>query len=520
MANEMNMEEFLGHTTSDGGGGNYLENWKKRSNRLIDTFLHPRAKMIAVWQSPWPKMHTRTDKQTGAETIEVWGGNFNGHEKEDVYKNQYFRDPKIMGPRTMEPMECPMAMMIEAVHTAIREGELDWLAELFRFEGTDPAKAKVYHAGGLYNAYGHRSVTDVQKAQIAAAGISLSESWQENMMPKCNYILTIIDADNPDIGPQVTTEKTGLGDKIKALIKTEQVSARCAEDPKGLQGLPNINPYCIRWSHDKNAKNFNDIYGAMVMRKIPVDDAIQAAFDQDPPDVSYLARKGNVSKLRDSMEAAYIGPDGILDFDALFGPAEKKYAEAHPAEEGATADEAQAVMGKAKADAAARTPDVGRTTTGNTPAAPFEQETPVTEAVSQATPAKRKRRTKKQIAADKREEEIMPKVETMSEGDCIAVLDEEGLNDNLREALQARLDAIQAAAEPVEQPTEAATAPEEMFACDKCGNPMKASADTCGGCGTKYNLETGEIIETPPPKPRPRSAAKQPAAESGDRINF
>ena len=59
---------------------------------------------------------------------------------------------------------------------------------------------------------------------------------------------------------------------------------------------------------------------------------------------------------------------------------------------------------------------------------------------------------------------------------------------------------------------------EEMFACDKCEHPMKASEDTCGKCGTKYNLETGDIIEEKKPQPRSRSAAA--AGQSGAKIDF
>lgn len=500
MAEEMSMEEFLGHSTSDsGGGGNYLKSWRKNTPPLINTFLHPKAKMIAVWQSPWPRMVPKTDRETGVETIEVWGGTFNGHEKADLYKKQYHREPKVTGPRVMEPMMCPMAMMIEMVHTAVRDGDLDWLEEMFRFEGTDPNKGKVLHAGGLYNAYGHKSVTPEQKAQISKAGISLTTAYRQNMVPKCNYVLTIVDADNVGVGAQVTTEKSGLGDKIKSLIHAEVKSAKCEEDKQGKQGLPHINPYCIQWEHDKNAKSFNDYYKAIVMRKILVTDEIQAVFDEDPPDVSYLVRKGNVKKLRDSMEAAYTGPEGALDFDAIFGPSERAYAEDHSGE--AAANDA------ASAAKATRTHEVR------------EEPAEEPQEAAEVKPAKRKRRTKKEMEAVKREEKIMPMVETMSEDDCLALLDEEGLTDNLRQAVQVRLETIQAKAESVETPAEESTEEEEMFGCDKCEHPMKASEDTCTKCGAKYNLETGELIPETKPKPRSRSAAAK-GGESGDRIDF
>ncbi len=496
----MSMEEFLGHSTRDSGNasGNYLENWKKkRTPPQIDTFIHPGSRIIAVWQHAWPKMVTRKDKQTGAESVEVWGGTFNSHESEAVLRKQYHREPKVTGSRVVEPTVCPMSMMIEAVHTAIREGRLDWCEELFRFVGTDTSKAKILHAGGLYNAYGHNSVTDKQKAEVAAAGISLKTSWQENMMAKCNYIFTIVDADNPGIGPQVTTETTLLGDKVKTAIKDEMTSSVCAADPQGMQGNPIVNPYCIRWVHQPTAVAFGDKYKALIMRKIDVTDEIQSAFDEDAPDVSFLARKGNVAKLRDSMEGAYVGPDGILDFDAIFAPSEAQYAEDNPSVDSAedAAETAKAVRKPAAvADkVAARTPEVR----------------------AEATPAKRKRRTKVEIARDKREDELLAMV--LSEGDLIAVLDDEGHTEGFVATMTERLEALQSA---VETPEPEVADDDEAAACEVCEGEMLMSDDTCPHCGAKYDMETGAVIVEEKPKPRSRSAAKKAGGESGDRITF
>lgn len=525
----MSMEEFLGHSTRD-SGGNYLENWKKkRTPPQIDTFIHTKSHIVAVWQHPWPKLVQRKDDNTGVTTVEVWGSTFNSWETEAMLRKQYHRDPKVLtpqgvaGPRVLEPVLCPMSLMLEAIHTAIREKRLNWCEEVFRFTGTDPTKSKVLHAGGLFNAYGHKDVTDKMKAEVAAAGISPKFAWMENQQAKCNYIFTIVDAENPGVGPQVTTETTLLGDKVKALIKDKMTANVCATDPTGTQGNPIVNPYCIRWVHQPNATTFSDYYKAIIMEKIKVTDAIQAAFDEDAPDVSYLARRGNIKKLRDSMESAYVGPDNILDFDRIFAPSEKVYATQNPE---STAEEAEKVMEQAAAVKTRRREDAdGKLMEKELQEADAEDRAPgvTTEAdlVKEDKP-KRKRRTKKEMDRDKREKGLLAKVDDMSESDLLAALDEDGHTTTFISTLQERLESVQSStAKEIEPELEAkAETGVEMFACDKCEKPMRGDVDTCPHCGAKYNLDTGELVPEETSKPRRRSAAKSKGGESGDRIDF
>ncbi len=507
----MSVDEFLGHSTRGGGSLDFLENWKKqRTPPQIDTFLHPGARIIAVWQHPWPRMVEKEDDD-GNKTVEVWSGSFNSHEPEKINKQQYKREPRGTGPRVVEPTICPMSLMIEAIHEAVREGDIDWCDEVFRFEGTDPDKAKVLHAGGLYNAFGSKAVDKSKKlqAEMKAAGISRKFAWQENMMAKCNYIFVIVDVDNPALGAQVTTETTLLGDKVKGVIGDKIISMKCKADPMGREGNPAVNPYCIRWVHNPSKDvEFSLKYKAIIMEKIEVDDEIQAVFDADAPDISHLAKKGNLKKLRDSMEAAYVGPESVLDFDKIFEAAEAQYAKDNKS---STADEAEEVIEQAKATRS------GRATKKAEPEPEPEEEV---EAKPEEEVKPKPRRMTKKRKQKARYDEIMEKIDDLEEGDILTLMDEDLTGDALREELQTRLDAFQAKAEPVEEeePEEPEDDDEEVE-CDACTKPMMLSADTCPHCGAEYG-ENG-LIEKPKAKPRSRGAAAKRAKESGkDKVDF
>ena len=207
--------------------------------------------------------------------------------------------------------------MIEEIYRLIKEGELDWTDKLFRFKGSDPSKNLILHAGGLYNAYGKPNLTDEQKSEIKSARISPKDAWRENAMAKCNYIFRVVDNDNPGEGIQITTETTLLGDKVKGLIRDTK-TAIGEED-----GNPLRNPYCIRWQYLPNEPQFNDQYKAIRMEKIPLTDVIEELITSEPPDISNLIKHGNIKDLRTSMEAHYIGPKDLLDFDFIFSKAEQ-----------------------------------------------------------------------------------------------------------------------------------------------------------------------------------------------------
>jgi len=47
----MNLDEFLGHTSTTRGGSKFL-NWRKREPPQIDTWLHTKSSIVALWRHP------------------------------------------------------------------------------------------------------------------------------------------------------------------------------------------------------------------------------------------------------------------------------------------------------------------------------------------------------------------------------------------------------------------------------------------------------------------------------------
>lgn len=323
MSKGMSIDDFLGHNTrgkSDRAA--YLDNWKNRKPPYVDTFLHTKAPIYSLWQHPWPRLVER--ERDGVKTREVWSGTFNSWEPEEVLKNQYRRD-RDTGERDMPPTICPMSLTIEMVYALVHAGDIHWCDPLFRFEGDDAAKAKVLHAGGLWNAFGKKDLAPELKAEMSRAKIFAKDAWQENMQAKCNYIMCVVDVSAPEKGVQIATNGTLLGDCVKSLIH----DAMTAEGEDA--GNPLKNPYCIRWEYKPTETEFNKKYKAIRMTKIHPTDAIMALIEGEPPDTSRLTDRGNITELRQSMEEHYVG-DYPMPWDEIFEPSERALSEEQKSE--------------------------------------------------------------------------------------------------------------------------------------------------------------------------------------------
>jgi hypothetical protein len=315
---EMSLDEFLGHSTTSSKTG-FLKGWKKKKPPEIDIWLNTNSTLTSLWQHQWPKI--QDVERDGVKTREVWSGNFNSWETEALLKDQYKRTRDGSDLRESPPLVCPMSIMIEEVRRLVREGELDWTDKLFKFEGDDPLKAIILHAGGIYNAYNKKDMTGDEKDSLKKAHISLKEAWKENLMAKCNYVFRVVDNDDLDSGNQIAIETTSLGEKVKKVISDTMVG-------KGREGgNPLLNPYCIRWTYDKDAKAFNEKYNAIKMDQIKLTSSVEELINQPAPDITNIIKPGNIKILRTSMEAHYIGPEGALDWDYIFEKAEKIQAE-------------------------------------------------------------------------------------------------------------------------------------------------------------------------------------------------
>ena len=320
MERAMSLDEFLNHKTNDSSDTTFLR-WNKRQPPIVDIWLHTAAKIVGVWRHNWPRVVERTDRDTDEKSLVVWGSNWNCWEPESVLKSQYFRDSET-GERRTPPTICPVCLLIERIRRAVLENELDWTTPIFQFDATDSKESRALHAGGIYNAYGRKELTREEIADLKAHRIYRTEAWRENMTAKCSYVLRVVDNDNPGAGIQVSIEGSGLGDKLKAAIKARQKAL-------GVEaGNPQRTPYCIQFEYLPNETRFDNKYNVIPMDRIALTPAVRALIiDEQPPDISHLTKPGNPKKLRAEMESHWCGPDGLIDWDEIFGSVEAAYSE-------------------------------------------------------------------------------------------------------------------------------------------------------------------------------------------------
>ena len=312
------LDDFIGHDTRGGGGAAFLENWKNRTPPRVQVVLHTASPIISVYQHQWPKIVTR--EVEGKEVQQVWGGNFNSWESEEVLQRQYLRDDD--GERKYPPQVCPMAIMLEEVERLMREGELHWSTRLFAFEGDDKEHNKYLHAGALTNKakklWDDKAITDEMKRKARKKGFpGPADAWMTNMMAKCSYVLVVVDYEDPDSGIQITKETTLVGDKLKKVIRDRRTSE--GED----EGNPLINPYVIQFTHKPKAKQFDERYDVVAIAKLEIgDDIMELIKEKDPPNLDRYTAPGDIVVLRASMEDHYVGPAGLLDWNFIFAKAE------------------------------------------------------------------------------------------------------------------------------------------------------------------------------------------------------
>lgn len=317
-ARKHDLDSFLGHESSGGGGAAFLENWKQRTPPLVKVVLHTEAPPISVYQHRWPKIVTR--EVDGKEVQMVYNNDFNSWESEDVLKNQYLRDDD--GERKYPPQVCPMAIMLEEVNRLMREGELPWDTLLFVFKGDNKDYDKYLFAGAITNKtkkiWEDKQTTDEMKRKARKKGFpGPADAWMTNMMAKCQYVLTVVDYEDVEAGIQIAKETSLVGDKLKKVIRDRRTSE--GED----EGNPFLNPYVIQFKHAPKATDFKDKYDVVVIAKLEITDEIkELIFDKDPPNLDRYTAPGDIVALRASMEDNYCGPEGLLDWDFIFTKAE------------------------------------------------------------------------------------------------------------------------------------------------------------------------------------------------------
>jgi len=291
MADET-IDDFLSHRTSEASGGKYLSDWKKR--KKITTWLHTGIKPKVLWRHGGiPRVVSRENRNTGEQEVQLWGGQWVCHEREDVLKKQYkYNDD---GSRTVPPKVCPLCKLIAHVHAMVQSGDLSWTDTIFQFDADDSSKSVTIHAGGLYNAFG-RDLDDQQKLELKRAGISPRESWKETAMAKANYMFCVVDHENPDNGVQIATVTSLLGDKIKDVI----VDAR--ESLGREKGDPFLNPFAIQWVYKEEEAEFSKKYHARRMDGLKLTPEIAELLRGEPPDIARDLKPFNPTVMRTLLE--------------------------------------------------------------------------------------------------------------------------------------------------------------------------------------------------------------------------
>lgn len=326
---EMDLEAFLGHRRSDGGGGKFAENWKKRKPPIIDTWINTRSAIAALWQHGQPAIVEWVDKETKEKRQMVFSRQFTCWEDELILKAQYKRDDDT-GRRLKPPVVCPDCLLQEWTREQIDAGELDWCAPMFRYDARDNDDGPtIIHAGGMLGLFGKRDPSPEEVKQMRAAKIRPSEAWKENQISKLYYVFAVADNDKPENGVCVHTVANLLGDKVKEVIHKAIMDA---ED----EGNPFKHPYCIRWMHRPDEKEFNKKYDACKMGKIQMTDQIrQLIVTDDPPSMARTLARGNPLELKAQLQDACLVKG--VPWDAIFGRAIKQW-EAKEGKEGSRGD--------------------------------------------------------------------------------------------------------------------------------------------------------------------------------------
>jgi hypothetical protein len=312
----LGMTEFLNHKGSGKGGGQYLDNWK--DNKRILVYLHTQSSFIPYWFHGWSKVIPFEDRETGSKGLKVIPHKFGCLEKESILKKQSYRDDDDA--RELPPEVCPMCIYIEHVRKLVRSKAISWVDEVLKFEGDDPEKMVVCHAGGIYK---HFSKDDLDKAEIAELRqhhINRKDSFKENLYARMNYVFAVVNAEAPE-GVQVAQEAPALGDKLKFAIRDEIAKLRSKQDPDGRAGNPMLNPYPFEWLYD-DSQNFDKKYH---VRRGPIleltDDIRDLITDAEQlPDLEAVTTQGNCVTLRSELET-----HSTLDlpWDEIFAPAKK-----------------------------------------------------------------------------------------------------------------------------------------------------------------------------------------------------
>jgi hypothetical protein len=329
MTQGMSIDAFLGHSPRGGGRQKLLKDWTDDEDRrdprtglfTIVVWLHPAASILALYRHGWKKLVVREDRDTRAVKKDIWTDRLVCYEDESVLREQHFRD-RNTGVRDNPPKLCPHCLMTEHVYTEVRQGRMSWTQPLFRFSGADDARQNcVLHAGGLFNAFGNKKLTDAQKKEMAdvspADGGPLypREAWKQTQIPKLEYAFTVVDDAHPENGVAVTVESNLLGQKVQEVIR-KSIKELGTED-----GNIGRKPYALEWSYDpKEGIEFSKVYDVTRLGKVALRPVVATLLRGEAPSLEQLAKRFNLEEHRANLERHALVK---LPWDQFFEPARK-----------------------------------------------------------------------------------------------------------------------------------------------------------------------------------------------------
>lgn len=285
MTQGLGLGDFLTFDDGMGGGGrsrgDWLKFWTKKPGEIV-VWLHPSAKIYAVWRTQFPTYGTYKKDDKQVEVLRGWES-YVGWDAPAVYAKQNWYDDDNR--REVAPERCPFQRMKEWLRGA---SHLPIDAAVFRWKNPETGEVIEWtrgHASGL-----------VKRGQ-STFGHKLDASLE--------YLFTVVDDAHPDQGPLLTWEKKSLGDTMRDVM-TKRIDSLGADDGNVMK-----HPAAWKWTYNAAAKTASDYYDAYILEKVQLSREVRDAFDIEPPDCSsYVSpRDGDDAKIRAAFEVAVADGD-------------------------------------------------------------------------------------------------------------------------------------------------------------------------------------------------------------------
>jgi hypothetical protein len=258
-----------------GGRFNRLRNWREAGEVVV--WIHTNTQIHKRLFHMIPFVGEKEDEQTGSKRTQIMYLPFVCHETVQDYMN---REPA---------KRCPLCRFIEHLRT----------------NGNIPDHETVWDS----------SIGDRKRDRICTKADFTGDTegggdWRLSFKPALQYVLAVIDNDNPGEGIRIATEKFSLGESIKKAVQQEI-------DRKGPElGDPDQNPYAFKWVFNSNARQPADYYTAYPFDRAQLTEEIQELLDKPEENLDAWISPGDTKKLREAMEAHVTVDD--VDFDILF----------------------------------------------------------------------------------------------------------------------------------------------------------------------------------------------------------